>query len=179
MTQLGKSQPSRNPGRPSALTSTVTLSVVQVAELGGTQAMCAQAAGVSPQTFSRWMSTGRQDREAQRETPEARLVSMYEHARAERFSQALKTVKDVEVGAEKSADRLKAATWILERQGGYAEALKVEHSGPEGAPLTSTGPDWSRALALLSDEELSEVGRLQRRVQELIQGAEARAVEAA
>lgn len=178
MTQLGNPQ-ARPPGRPSALTPDAIQRVVSLAELGGTQVMCAQAIGVSARTFARWLADGRQARDLGQDTPEARLLLMFERARAGRFEDALKTLKSVEAGAEKSSDRLRASTWLLERQGGYAEAVKVEHSGPGGAPLPGGGPDWSGALSLLSDAELAEVGQLQRRVRELLDGAKARAAEQA
>jgi hypothetical protein len=147
-------------GRPSKLTPDVQAIIVEATSRGCFAHIAAQAAGISASTFHLWMHEGENEaaRVAQGFEPDPALAPYME------FSEQVNRARGIARGfAEARLYQEDAFKWLRYGPGrhkpgneGWADTSKVEHSGPDGAPLHGHGPDLSQ----LSDDELLELHRL-------------------
>lgn len=147
-------------GRPSKLTPEAVRIIVEATQRGCFAHVAAQAAGISASTFHLWMSEGEAEasRIAQGLEPDEGKAPYLE------FSEQVNRARGIARGfAEARLYQEDAFKWLRYGPGrhkpgneGWADTSKVEHSGPDGAPLGGTAPDLSQ----LSEEELLELHRL-------------------
>lgn len=138
-------------GRPTKLTPEITEAVCDALVEGlSIEGACARA-GIAPSTYYDWNARGA-DGEAlfvefaeatarARAEVEERLLESVEWAAGERIrKKALGQGRDAEIVDEVERD-WRAAAWLLERKfpGAYGNRSKVEHSGPDGGPITLAG----------------------------------------
>lgn len=131
-------------GRRTKLTDELQERLLQAIRAGNFQDTAARFAGLAPSTFYNWMKAGRlaQEKEATGEelTPEEyRLVEFLEAIEKARAEAEVRNLHLIQQAA--SGGTWQAAAWYLERShpGKWARREKVEHSGPDGGPITLQG----------------------------------------
>lgn len=121
-----------------------TAKVIEALRAGNYMDTAAMYAGISKQTLYNWLAKGRDAREkvanggiaSDQEAKFIELVDAVEKARADAEVRNVHLIQQAAQGGT-----WQAAAWFLERShpGKWARREKVEHSGPEGGPITLTG----------------------------------------
>jgi len=120
-------------GRPSKLTQEVQDRVVAALRGGNYMETAARYAGIDESTLHRWIAKGKEDDASE---PYQEFCKAVEKARAEAEVRNLHLIQNAASGGT-----WQAAAWFLERSfpGRWGRREKVEHSGPEGGPITLKG----------------------------------------
>jgi len=116
-------------GRPTKLTPEVQDRIIQALKAGNYVETAAEYAGIGKTTFYRWMEQGKQaSRGIYREFRDAVM-----RARAEAEA------RNVAIIQQAAPDDWRAAAWWLERAfpDRWGARQKLEHSGPDGAPIAA------------------------------------------
>lgn len=160
------------PGRPTKLTPQRIGKIATELAANATRAAAASAAGVAPGTLKAWLSDGLAHRAEGDRTREVDLLDAVEMAEAQAEAEAWAVVNRVATSGERDADRLKAATWTLERRHRLIAMTRAEVTGLDGGPIVarSERPD----LATWTDEERDEYNGLLVAVRALFERVTAR-----
>jgi hypothetical protein len=137
-------------GRPSLLTDETADQLVAMLRLGNYLYVAVRAAGISRQTFDRWMLRGESD--LPEDEPFKAFRARVERARAEG------QVRHVATVSRAAETDWRAATWLLERQ--YPSlwgAVSVKVRGDEAEPVEE------RAAAPAAADPFAEVDELAQR----------------
>lgn len=121
---------SKKTGRPTKLTPDVQDRIIQALQAGNYQDVACRFAGIAPATFYRWMEQG--------EDPDADPI-YGEFREAVERAKSVAEVRSVAIIQQAAQNGTwQAAAWYLERSAAkrWGRQERVEHSGPEGGPIT-------------------------------------------
>jgi transposase len=119
-------------GRPTKLTEDAQERIISALKAGNYMDTAAQYAGVDESTLHRWIARGKEE--------DSGLYYEFrkavEKARAEAEARNVHLIQTAAQGGT-----WQAAAWFLERShpGKWGRREKVEHSGPDGGPITLSG----------------------------------------
>lgn len=143
-------------GRPLKLTPEIQTLIINATRVGAYAHVAAQAAGIAPATFFRWMS------EEMLQHPDPEVVAMFDTFQTE----VRKAQGAARMLAEKKVREDNPLAWLRFGPGreapgnpGWTSMSKVELTGKDGLPLGTSAPvgfDPSK----LSDEDLDQLERL-------------------
>ena len=143
----------RTRGRPCGLTPARQSLLTAAIERGLPFREAASLAGISYDTLNRW----RQQGETENAPSEfASFAETLKRAQAVAVDTLLSRIQDAARGGD-----WKAAAWILERRQpeSWGRHQRMEHSGPNGAPIATISIPPAEARHLISDESLRELVR--------------------
>lgn len=134
-------------GRPTKLTDEVQQRVVSALRAGQRLDVAASHAGVAAATVREWVARGR-GTDGRRHT--ARYAAFAEAVERAPASAEMRAVATVLKAGEST---LQACAWWLERTRPehYGRRARVEHSGPEGGPITVYDPARVRESPTIAD----------------------------
>lgn len=124
----------------STLTDEVQERICSALRAGNYQETAVRYAGVSESVYYKWLKMGRDAMDKEDRTPlEARCVEFVDAVEKARADAEVRNVHHIQQAAQ--GGTWQASAWFLERSfpARWGRREKVEHSGPDGGPITLQG----------------------------------------
>lgn len=142
-------------GRPTDLTPAAQAAAIKYAGLGAPRDLIAQAIGVAPSTFYKWLKWGRDDYDPETDAEAPADLTLYREFR-EAFDQAQATpilmLQTVAMQAAQDGDaRVAMRMMRLLRPDLYREAVEFDAS----ETLRSAVAEWAQAIGAMGDADES------------------------